>query len=94
MPAEHLASFDVRLYRAALHLCPGEFRREHGEEMAWDFDEARGEVASAGTRAAWMVRLLMGLDLARTIVVQWLFVRWRIGGRLETPRFGRGAEPA
>ena len=72
MAAEHSASFDARLYRAALHLCPGEFRREHGEEMACDFDEARGEVASAGARAVWMLRLLMGLDLARTIVVQWL----------------------
>ena len=29
-----------------------------------------------------------------TIVVHWLFVRWRIGVRPETPRFGRGAEPA
>ena len=72
MAAEHSASFDARLYRAALQLCPGEFRREHGDEMACDFDEARGEVASAGARAVWTLRLLMGVDLARTIVVQWL----------------------
>jgi hypothetical protein len=32
MAGEHPPSFDARLYRAALHLCPGEFRREHGEE--------------------------------------------------------------
>jgi hypothetical protein len=70
MVGEHAASFDARLYRAALHLCPGEFRREHGDEMARDFDEARG--ALAGARAVWTLRLLMGLDLARTIVVQWL----------------------
>ena len=30
------------------------------------------------------------------IIVQWLFVRWRLGRRpgAETPRFGRGPEPA
>jgi hypothetical protein len=72
MTGEHSSSFDARLYRAALHLCPGEFRRDHGDEMACDFDEARGEVASTGIRARWVLRLLMGLDLARTIVVQWL----------------------
>jgi hypothetical protein len=72
MPGEHSARFDARLYRAALYLCPGEFRREHGVEMACDFDEACAEVAPAGARAAWTLRLLMGADLARTIVVQWL----------------------
>ena len=72
MPGEHSPSFDARLYRAALHLCPGEFRGEHSDEMACDFDEARGEVASAGARAVWTLRLVMGVDLARTIVVQWL----------------------
>ena len=72
MATGHSASFDARLYRAALSLCPGEFRREHGAEMVCDFDEARGEVASAGVRAMWVLRLLMGLDLARTLVAQWL----------------------
>ncbi len=67
-----LALFDARLYRAALRLCPGEFRREHGEEMACDFDEARGEVASSGAMAVWTLRFVMSVDLARTIVVQWL----------------------
>jgi hypothetical protein len=72
MSRDHSARLDARLYRAALQLCPGEFRREHGREMAWDFDEARSELVSAGARAVWTLRLLMGLDLARTIVVQWL----------------------
>jgi hypothetical protein len=64
--------FDGRLYGAALQLCPGEFRREHGDEMASDFHEALGEAAAAGARAVWTLRLLLGIDLARTIVVQWL----------------------
>jgi hypothetical protein len=72
MPGKHSPSFDARLYRAVLRLCPGEFRREHGDEMACDFDEARSEVASAGAKAFWRLRLQMGLDLARTLVVQWL----------------------
>ena len=72
MADHHGASVDARLYRAALRFCPGEFRRDHGDEMVCDFDEACSEVASDDTRAMWMLRLLMGLDLARTIVVQWL----------------------
>ena len=40
--------------------------------MACDFDEARGEAAYTGAKAVWTLRLLMGVDLARTIVVQWL----------------------
>ena len=65
-------SIDGRLYRAALLLCPAGFRRDHGEEMARDFDEARGEAALEGLRAVWALRLLLGVDLARTVVVQWL----------------------
>ena len=67
-----LRPFEGRLYRAALLLCPGGFRREHGEEMARDFDEACGEAAVAGGKALWILRFLMALDLARTIAVQWL----------------------
>jgi hypothetical protein len=70
MAGEHAAPFDARLYRAALQLCPSEFRRDHGEEMACDFDQARGEVVHA--RDLWVLHLLMGIDLARTVVVQWL----------------------
>jgi hypothetical protein len=74
MAAESPMSFEARLYRAALRLCPPEFHREHGDEMASDFDEARSE-ASAGGSASWTLRAVMGVDLARTIVVQW----WRTG---------------
>jgi hypothetical protein len=63
---------DVRLYRVALRLCPGEFRRDHGDEMACDFEEARGEAAIEGRRAVWILRLLIGIDLLRTLAVQWL----------------------
>jgi hypothetical protein len=72
MAGAQAVSFEARLYRAALHLCPGEFRRDHGDEMACDFDEARGEAAASGAGGRWVLRLLMGVDLARTIVVQWL----------------------
>jgi hypothetical protein len=72
MAGNHATAFDGRLYRAALHLCPGEFRREHGDEMGSDFDDARREAASAGGAAVWTLRLLMSVDLGRTIVVQWL----------------------
>jgi hypothetical protein len=75
MPAEPTAPLDVRLYRAALHLCPGEFRRDHGDEMACDFEEARGEGASNSAAALRRVWIAMGVDLARTILVQW----WRTG---------------
>jgi hypothetical protein len=63
---------DARLYRAALRLCPGEFRRDHGDEMACDFEDARREAMAAGARAVWVFRLLVAADLARTLVVQWL----------------------
>lgn len=72
MGSAALHSVDGRLYRAALLLCPGGFRRDHGDEMARDFDEARGEAALAGGKALWVLRFLMGVDLARTVVVQWL----------------------
>src|SRR5688500_1438812 len=64
--------FEARLYRAALRLCPPEFRREHGDEMAADFDEARGEVSASRASAVWALRIVMGVDVGRTIVVQWL----------------------
>ena len=74
MAAESPRSSAARLYRAALRLCPPEFRREHGEEMALDFDEARGEASASGS-AVWTLGAAMGVDLGRTIVVQW----WRTG---------------
>jgi hypothetical protein len=72
MAAALACHIDVRLYRAAVRLCPGEFRRDHGDEMACDFEDARGEAAAGGAPALWTLRLILGLDLARTIVVQWL----------------------
>jgi hypothetical protein len=72
MATDAAARYDALLYRAALRLCPGEFHRDHGDEMACDFDDARDEAASAGRRALWTLRVLIGLDLARTLVVQWL----------------------
>ena len=67
-----MRSLDCRLYRAALSLCPAGFRREHGDEMARDFDEARGEAAATGDRALWILRVLMAVDLVRTFGIQWL----------------------
>lgn len=72
MPPAVVRSLDGRLYRAALSLCPAGFRQEHGDEMARDFDEARGEAAAAGDRALWILRLFMAIDLGRTLGVQWL----------------------
>ena len=66
-----MSSFDSRVYRAALSLCPAGFRRDHGDEMARDFDEARQEAADS-TSAIWMVRACMSIDLARTLTVQWV----------------------
>jgi len=72
MAADIATPIDARLYRAALHLCPGEFRRDHGGEMICDFDDARSEAAGAGAKAVWGFRLLVYADLGRTLVVQWL----------------------
>jgi hypothetical protein len=72
MAADAPVSFESRLYRAALRLCPPEFRRDHGDEMAADFDQAVAELPSTRGRRAWALRGAMGVDLARTVVVQWL----------------------
>lgn len=63
---------DARLYRLGLRLCPGEFRRDHGDEMACDFEDAWREAVASGAKAVWAFRLIVGTDLARTLVVQWL----------------------
>ena len=80
-----MRSLDGRLYRAALSLCPAGFRREHGDEMLRDFDEARGEAAADGDRALWILRLLMAVDLARTFGIQWV--------RIGVPRHWPGVRP-
>jgi hypothetical protein len=40
--------------------------------MARDFEEARGEAAADGSRALWILRLFMAVDLLRTFGIQWL----------------------
>jgi hypothetical protein len=65
------SSFESRFYRAALSLCPAGFRRDHGDEMARDFEEARQEAAGS-SGAIWMVRACMSIDLVRTLAVQWV----------------------
>jgi len=63
-------SLEGRLYRAALTLLPSTFRREHGAEMARDFDEAHHEADS--TSALWLLRAGIAIDLVRTLAVQWV----------------------
>jgi hypothetical protein len=63
-------SLESRLYRAGLSLCPDAFRRDHGDEMARDFDEARQEADS--TSAIWLLRACLSIDLVRTLAVQWV----------------------
>jgi hypothetical protein len=70
MPSTLLSSTEGRLYRAALTLLPATFRREHGAEMARDFDEARQE--ADGTRAFLLLRAGISIDLVRTLAVQWV----------------------
>jgi hypothetical protein len=72
MASDAPRSLDGRWYRMALSLCPPAFRREHGDEMAQDFDQARGEAAAAGHGALWMLRVLMAIDLTRTVGGQWV----------------------
>ena len=65
-------SLDCRLYRAGLALCPASFQREHAAEMAEDFVEALDEASRARDRAAlWRLRAEYGVDLVRTVGVQW-----------------------
>ena len=61
------------IYRAALHLYPPGFRREFGDEMARDFEEATDEAWSA-TRSRGVLGLWAhtAADLAATAIVQWL----------------------
>jgi hypothetical protein len=67
------ATLSERIYRAALRLYPGAFRREFAREMALDFDEAG--------REAWQHRGWHGLlafwgrmtaDFTGSVTVQWM----------------------
>ena len=71
MAAEPGRTLDVRLYRAALWLCPPAFRGDNADDMVHDFAAARDEARAGGRRALWCVRLHMAIDLARTVAVQW-----------------------
>jgi hypothetical protein len=71
MHAGAMRLLEGRLYRIALALCPDRFRREYGDEMARDFDEARCEAEAAGG-PVWIVTFVMAVDLVRTVGVQWL----------------------
>jgi hypothetical protein len=71
---------DVRLYRACLRVCPAAFLGEYGDEMVHDFVEAREEAAAAGSGALWRLRLLMALDLLRTVGTQWTRTGWPVIG--------------
>jgi hypothetical protein len=71
---------DVRLYRACLSACPPAFRREYGSEMVRDFGEARQDASGAGARALWRLRLLMAVDLLRTVGTEWTRTGWPVIG--------------
>jgi hypothetical protein len=71
MASASMNSIEGRLYRGALCLFPAAFRREHGAEMARDFDDARHE-AVGSRRALWALRGCIAIDLVRTLAVQWL----------------------
>jgi hypothetical protein len=71
------APLDTRLYRAALHLYPPVFRRDFSREIARVFDEARQEMLQTRPEdGLWSFRARMIVDLARTIVSQWLRTGW------------------
>jgi len=61
------------VYRALLHLYPGAFRLEFGDEMACDFEDA---TTDGWTTRGWIgmltVWVSMANDLMRTIAIQWL----------------------
>jgi len=70
-------SLDTRLYRAALHLYPPAFRRDFSREIVRVFDEARQEMLRTRPQdGLWAFRARMIVDLARTIVGQWLRTGW------------------
>lgn len=61
------------LYRALLHLYPGTFRLEFGDEMACDFEDATTEGwKTRGWIGMLTVWTIIANDLLRTIAIQWL----------------------
>jgi hypothetical protein len=67
---------DASSYRAGLRLCPPAFRREYGDQMQQDFEDACREAADTGGMGR--LRLQMGLDLIRTLTVQWIRSGWPV----------------
>ena len=65
---------DVRLYRAVMYLYPPKFRREFTTQMAMDFEEERGESHGALAALWWQ----HGVDVAGSLVVQWLRTGWPV----------------
>ena len=71
--------FGSRVFRAALYLFPPGFRREFGDEMRWDCDEARAAIdrdvpalnSRAHRLARWRLYSTLAADLARTVPLQW-----------------------
>lgn len=66
-------SVAARFYRSLLFLYPAEFRREFGNEMARDFDEASREAWHAG---GWPGLVALDIwitaDLLTAVVRQWI----------------------
>jgi NADH:ubiquinone oxidoreductase subunit 6 (subunit J) len=58
--------------------------------LGWTFSQPPAQRALKSDLA-----IIGGLMLPNVtvIVVHWLFVRWRLGHRVEEPRFGRGTQP-
>lgn len=82
---EPMIALADRIYRALLFLYPAPFRVQHGDEMALDFadacDDMRGRLGWRGVVAHWHRALI---DLAITVVQQWLRTLWPIVGLLST----------
>jgi len=76
MPMRLPTFLDASSYRAGLRLCPPAFRREYAEQMLQDFEDACREAADAGGMGR--LQLQMGLDLIRTVVVQWFRSGWPV----------------
>ena len=69
-PVDHVGT---SVYRAGIRLCPPAFQREFGPQMLLDFEEARGDAGIAGpSRTKLRFHARMAIDLARTLVGQWL----------------------
>ena len=73
MPTLRRLPSAIRIYGAALWLCPPSFRRQYGDQMRRDFVEARDDArAASDPRAVRLFAAQMTIDLARTVVIQWI----------------------